>query len=60
MKKIRLENEEYFTFCEIEKDLVSSGFLTGNYILCKHIKCEYFQAVICSDTKEVFLISTNY
>ena len=57
MKKIELQNEEYFTYCQDENDLVSSGEITGNYILCKHIKCENFQAVICIDTKEVYLIS---
>jgi len=57
MKKIELQGEEYFTYCQDEKDLVSSGELTGTYMLCKHIKCEYFQAVICIDTKEVHLIS---
>ena len=57
MKKIQLQNEEYFTYCDNENDLVSSGELTGDYILCKHRKCENFQAVISNDTKEVFLIS---
>ena len=60
MKKIELQNEEYFTYCEIENDLVSSGELTGYYILCKHIKCENFQAVISIETKEVFLICKPY
>ena len=60
MKKIQLQNEEYFTYCGIENDLVSSGELTGDYILCKHIKCENFQAIISNDTKEVFLISKPY
>jgi hypothetical protein len=57
MRKIELQDEEYFTYCEVERDLVSTGYLTGTYILCKHIKCENFQAVICIDTKEVYLIS---
>ena len=56
MKKIELQNEEYFTYCENEKDLVSSGELTGDYMLCENIKCENFQAVICIDTKDVHLI----
>ena len=56
MKKIELQNEEYFTYCQ-DDDLLSSGELTGTYILCKHIKCENFQSVICIDTKEVYLIS---
>ena len=60
MKTIELENEEYFTYCENENDLVSSGELSGTYILCKHIKCENFQAVICIDSKEVSLISKPY
>ena len=56
-KEIELQNEEYFTYCQYENDLVSSGELTGTYILCKHIKCENFQSVICIDTKEICLIS---
>ena len=56
-KEIELQNEEYFTYCQYENDLVSIGELTGTYILCKHIKCESFQSVICIDTKEVYLIS---
>ena len=59
MKKIELQNREYFTYCENEKDLVSSGEITGTYMLCKYIKCENFQAVICIDTKEVYLINNN-
>lgn len=55
MKKIELQNEEYFTYCQ--NDLVSSGELTGTYILCKHIKCDNFQAVICIDSEEINLIS---
>jgi len=60
MKKIELQNQEYFTYCENENDLVSSGELVGVYVLCNHIKCENFQAVICIDTKEVYLISKPY
>ena len=57
MIKIELQNEEYFTYCLFENDLVSSGELTGTYVLCSYIKCENFQAVICIDTKEVYLIN---
>lgn len=60
MEIIELINEEYFTYCPIEEDLVSSGELCGDYVLCKNIKCENFQAVICVDTKEVHLISKPY
>ena len=60
MKTIQLQNEEYFTYCKNENDLVSSGELTGDYILSKHIKCENFQVVICIDTNEIFLISKIY
>ena len=51
---LELQNEEYFTYCQDEGDLVSSGELTGTYLLCEHIKCENFQAVICIDTKQVY------
>lgn len=57
MKKIELQGEECFTYCQDENDLVSSGELTGTYLLCKHIKCENFQAVICIDSEEINLIS---
>ena len=57
MKNITLQNEEYFTYDKQINNLISSGFITGNYILFKHIACENFQAVICIDTKDVFLIS---
>ena len=56
MKKIELQEEMYFTFCDNQNDLVSSGEMSGTYILCENIKCENFQAVICIDTKEIFLI----
>ena len=57
MVQIELQEEMYFTFCNNQNDLVSSGEITGTYVLCKHIKCENFQVVICVDTKENFLIS---
>ena len=60
MKKIELQNAEYFTYCKNEHDLVSTGELTGTFILCKHIKCENFQAVICIETNNVYLISKHY
>ena len=60
MNKIELQNEECFTYCENEKALVSSGELTGAYMLCEHIKCENFQAVICLAYKDVHLISKTY
>tara|TARA_Y100001937_G_C6996134_1_gene274276 strand:- start:140 stop:322 length:183 start_codon:yes stop_codon:yes gene_type:complete len=60
METIELQEEEFFTYCEKQDDLVSSGEISGTYILCKHIKCENFQAVICTDTKEVLLISKPY
>lgn len=56
MKKIELQNEDFYTYNDAEDDLVACGELTGTYILCEHIKCENFQAVICIGTKEVFLI----
>ena len=57
MKKIKLQNEECFTYCQDENDLISSGELTGTYILCKHIKCENFQVVISIDTNKIYLIN---
>jgi hypothetical protein len=42
MKKIELQNEEFFTYCENENDLVSSGELAGTYILCKQYKRSLF------------------
>ncbi len=56
MKTIELENAEIFTHCNQEDELVSSGNITGTYIVCEHIKCENFQAVICDASKEVLLI----
>jgi len=56
MKTIKLQEENYFTYSDDRKDLVVMGELTGDFILCEHIKCGNFQAVICSDTKEIFLI----
>jgi hypothetical protein len=57
MKKIKLENEEYFTYSSSTNDLESAGELTGDYILSRHIKCENFQVVICSETFGMYLIS---
>ena len=57
METIELQNEDYFIYCQNENNLVLSGVLTGTYVLCKHIKCKNFQAVICIDSKEVYLIN---
>ena len=56
MKKIELQNQEFFTYCENEKSLVSGGELTGTYMLCQNNS----QAVICLDTNDVYLISENH
>ena len=56
MEKIKLENEEYFGYCVVTDDIESKGFLSGTYILSKHIKCENFQVVFCPDSKETLLI----
>ena len=57
MKTIKLENEEYFGYSVETGDIESKGFLCGNYILSKHIKCENFQVVFCPDSKETLLIN---
>lgn len=57
MTTIQLQNEEYFTYCEMENNLVSRGDLSGDYILCTDIKGKKFQPVICVDTQEVYFIS---
>lgn len=57
MTKVELKNEEYFTYSQDEKKIVSSGQLTGNYILSKYLKFDaYFLPVICIDTYEVYFI----
>lgn len=57
MRKIELENEEYFGFNTETNDIESMGELTGTYVLSLHIKCENFQVVFCPDNNEIFLIS---
>jgi len=57
MRKIKLENEEYFGFNPETNDIESMGELTGTYILSLHIKCENFQVVFCPDKNETLLIS---
>ena len=59
MEKIELKNEPYFTYSTVTKYLEWWGELTGTYMLCKNIKCENFQAVICLDTQQVFLIGNK-
>ena len=59
MKTIKLVNEEYFGYNIETNDIESKGFLTGTYILSKHIKCENFRVVFCPDSKETILIGNN-
>ena len=56
MIKIKLKNEEYFGYSFVTGDIESKGFLSGTYILSKHIKCENFQVIFCPDSKETLLI----
>lgn len=55
--KVELQNEPFFLYSESENDLVYGGELTGTYVLCEHINCENFQAIMCVDTEGIFLIS---
>ena len=57
METIKLENDEYFGYNLETNDIESIGFLIGDYMLSKHIKCENFQVVFCLDSKQTFLIN---
>ncbi len=56
MRKIKLQNEDYFGYSSETNDIEYKGELAGDYILSEHIKCENFQVVFDPETNETLLI----
>ena len=56
LKKIQLQEKEYFTFCSKDFIIKSSGFLTGEYFIT-NIKNEKYTNIFCPESKEILLIS---
>ena len=57
---VHLQNEEYFAHCKEGQKLLSSGELTGTYILLEGVVSERYRAVVCVDTNETFFVVNKY
>lgn len=57
MKKIKLQEEHYYVYSESWNNFAITGQITGEFILLENIKSDDFNAVMCIDTNEIFLIS---